>query len=51
MAQAQVLIVDDDRDLAESLADFVESHGHEVTLASNGQEAVERHRISASPRR
>ncbi len=41
MKQARVLIVDDDRDLAESLADFVEMHGHQVTLASNGKEAVE----------
>jgi two-component system, NtrC family, response regulator HydG len=44
MTQAHVLIVDDDRDLAKSLANFVELHGHQVTIASNGQEAVERFR-------
>jgi DNA-binding response OmpR family regulator len=44
VAKTQVLIVDDDRDLAESLADLVEMHGHEVTTAPNGLEAVERHR-------
>ena len=38
---AHVLIVDDDVDLAESLADFVGMHGHDVTVASNGKEAVE----------
>jgi DNA-binding NtrC family response regulator len=46
MAQAHVLIVDDDRDLAESLADFLEMHGHDATIASNGMEAVERFRKS-----
>jgi CheY-like chemotaxis protein len=41
---AQVLIVDDDRDLAKGLADIIEMHGHEATIASNGKEAVERFR-------
>src|SRR5262249_58602063 len=43
---AHVMIVDDDRDLAESLAEMLELQGHTVQLASNGQEAVERHRKS-----
>jgi two-component system, NtrC family, response regulator HydG len=42
----RVLIVDDDRELAKSLAYFVESNGHEVTVASNGQEAVDCHRTT-----
>lgn len=44
MRPANVMIVDDDRDLAESLAEMLELQGHTVQVASNGQEAVERHR-------
>ncbi len=44
MRRANVMIVDDDRDLAESLAEMLELQGHAVEIASNGQEAVERHR-------
>jgi CheY-like chemotaxis protein len=36
MKPRQVLVVDDDRDLARSLAGFVEMHGFEVAVASNG---------------
>jgi len=46
MARDQVLIVDDDLDLAESIADYVAMHGHAVTIASNGKEAVDRFRRS-----
>ena len=42
---ARVLIVDDDRELAESLADFVAMNGHDVSTASNGKEAVDRSRV------
>jgi CheY-like chemotaxis protein len=42
MKRAQVMIVDDDRDLAESLAELIEMHGHNVSIASNGREALER---------
>jgi CheY-like chemotaxis protein len=38
---ARVLIVDDDRALALPLAGCIETAGHEVTMASNGKEAVE----------
>jgi CheY-like chemotaxis protein len=38
----RVLIVDDDVDLAESLADILLDHGCDVSLAEHGQEAVER---------
>jgi DNA-binding NtrC family response regulator len=40
MSRANVMIVDDDRDLAESLAEFLEMSGHSVTTAANGKEAV-----------
>jgi two-component system, NtrC family, response regulator HydG len=39
-----VLIVDDDRDHAESLADVLEMRGHEVAVCYSGEEAVERFR-------
>ena len=35
-----VLIVDDDRDHAESLADVIEMRGHSVQLAYSGEEAI-----------
>jgi two-component system, NtrC family, response regulator HydG len=38
----RILIVDDDRDHAESLADILEMRGHRVELAYSGEEAVER---------
>jgi CheY-like chemotaxis protein len=44
MRSASVMIVDDDADLAESLAEMLVLQGHNVEVASNGQEAVERHR-------
>ena len=44
MRPASVMIVDDDVDLAESLAEMLQLQGHAVQVASNGQEAVERHR-------
>jgi two-component system response regulator HydG len=44
MKRARVMIVDDDRDLAESLAELIEVRGHKVEIASNGREAVERFR-------
>jgi CheY-like chemotaxis protein len=44
MRAASVMIVDDDVDLAESLAEMLALQGHSVEVAANGQEAVERHR-------
>jgi len=38
----RVLIVDDEADIAEVLQEIVEGEGHEVTLAANGREALER---------
>jgi len=40
----RIFIVDDDRDLAESLADVLEARGYEVELAGSGEEGVERFR-------
>jgi len=37
----RVLIVDDDHDLAEGLAELLSMHGHKVEIAGNGKEAVD----------
>jgi len=37
----RVMIVDDDQDLAESLADLLQVHGYEVDIAKDGQDAIE----------
>jgi CheY-like chemotaxis protein len=37
----RVMIVDDDQDLAESLADLLQVHGYEVDIAKDGQDALE----------
>jgi DNA-binding NtrC family response regulator len=42
MKQIRIMIVDDDQDLAESLAELLGIHGYTVDIACNGQEAVER---------
>ena len=40
----RILIVEDDRETAEQLVDFVESNGYQADLASNGEEGLERGR-------
>jgi two-component system response regulator HydG len=42
MNGVRVMIVDDDQDLAESLADLLSATGYEVEIAGNGREAVEK---------
>ncbi|HEY2029082.1 MAG TPA: response regulator [Myxococcales bacterium] len=37
-----VMIVDDDRDVRESLAEVLEDHGYPSVAAANGQEALDR---------
>jgi DNA-binding NtrC family response regulator len=43
MSRANVMIVDDDQDLAESLAELLEMSGCTVTTVANGREAVLTH--------
>jgi len=43
MSRANVMIVDDDQDLVESLAELLEMSGCDVTTAANGKEAVLSH--------
>jgi CheY-like chemotaxis protein len=41
-APGRVLIVDDEADIAEVLQEIVEGDGHDVTVAANGRDALER---------
>ena len=41
MASARVLVVDDDRAIRESLARALELDGHDVTMVSDGAQALE----------
>ena len=45
MKPLSVLIVDDDRDFGQSLANFLRLEGHQVELAFDGETAVEKFRI------
>lgn len=40
MKSKKILIVEDDRDIAENLQELLECEGYRVHLASNGQEAL-----------
>ncbi len=42
MTSLRILVVDDDRDFAESLVDIFEDLGHEVELVFDGESAIER---------
>ena len=46
-AALSVLVVEDDRDLAETLEDILRGWGHEVTLAHDGEQAVRLFRDAA----
>jgi CheY-like chemotaxis protein len=41
-ARRPVLVVDDDRDIRETLRELIEDEGYEVATAKNGAEALER---------
>jgi DNA-binding response OmpR family regulator len=41
MTALKLLIIDDDRDFAEGLAEALELHGHQVGIAFTGEEGVE----------
>jgi len=40
----RILVVDDDRDFADSMADVLDLHGHHVDTALSGEEAIEKFR-------
>jgi two-component system response regulator HydG len=40
MGKLRILVVDDDQDFAESMAEALELHNHDVQLAFSGEEAV-----------
>jgi len=42
MKKLSIFVVDDDEDFAESLAEMLESRGHTVEMASNGEDAITR---------
>jgi CheY-like chemotaxis protein len=44
-----VLIIDDDNDIRETLAEIVQTEGCEVAMASNGREALEFLRTHTAP--
>jgi CheY-like chemotaxis protein len=44
-----VLVIDDDADIRDVLAEVLEENGYTVSTASNGREALERLRAGASP--
>ncbi|MBF0591314.1 MAG: response regulator [Nitrospirae bacterium] len=47
MNKAKLLVVDDDRDLLDSVVMILEEEGYEVTAASGGKEALERLRLGS----
>jgi CheY-like chemotaxis protein len=50
-ANNRILLVDDDADLRESLAEALEEAGYKVDRAGNGQEALEKLRSHTGPER
>ena len=42
MSTLRILVVDDDQDFAEGMADVLELHGHHVETAFRGEEAIEK---------
>ena len=50
-ANKRILLVDDDADLRESLAEALEEAGYTVERAGNGQEALQKLRVHTGPER
>ena len=50
MSAALVLVIDDDRDIRESLAEVLEDEGFEVVGAAHGQEALDKLEQGLSPK-
>ena len=49
--KGRILIVDDDRDFADSLVAILKAHGYELAVAENGDEArevVEKHAVQVA---
>ena len=40
MSSLEVLVVEDDKDFADSVAEMLELDGHQVTVLASGEEAV-----------
>mgnify|MGYP000892810154 FL=1 len=47
MSPAALMIVEDDADISEALAEALEDHGHTVIVAADGQEALDKLRAAA----
>jgi DNA-binding NtrC family response regulator len=44
----RILVIDDDPDVRDIMAELITSAGHEVVLASNGREGLEAHRACSA---
>ena len=46
---ANILVVDDDQDIAEVLADVLRAHGHEIRMTTSGQDGLRLLKSAALP--
>jgi CheY-like chemotaxis protein len=49
-ARHTILVVDDDAEIRESIADLLQDEGYEVAVAANGREALDQIRAGLRPR-
>jgi CheY-like chemotaxis protein len=49
LSKGPILIVEDDHDIAESIAELVRSDGYDARMAANGQQALRELRIKPHP--